>query len=44
MTPVGLEPTVSAGGRPQVYALDLAATGTSMKDTYKSVEISKDNC
>ena len=26
--PVGFEPTVSAGERPQTYALDRAATGT----------------
>ena len=28
MTPVGFEPTISAGERPQTHALDLAATGT----------------
>ena len=28
MTPVGFEPTISAGERPQTYALDHAATGT----------------
>ena len=28
MPPMGFEPTVSAGGRPQTYALDRAATGT----------------
>ena len=28
MTPVGLEPTISAGERPQTHALDCAATGT----------------
>jgi hypothetical protein len=27
MPPVGIEPTVSAGERPQTYALDRAATG-----------------
>ena len=27
MTPVGFEPTISAGERPQTYALDRAATG-----------------
>ena len=27
MTPVGFEPTISAGKRPQTYALDRAATG-----------------
>ena len=29
MPPVGFEPTISAGERPQTYALDRAATGTS---------------
>jgi hypothetical protein len=28
MSLVGFEPTISAGGRPQTYALDRAATGT----------------
>jgi hypothetical protein len=28
MAPVGLEPKISAGERPQTYALDRAATGT----------------
>ena len=28
MPPVGFEPTVSAGERPQTYVLDRAATGT----------------
>jgi len=28
MPPVGFEPTISAGKRPQTYALDCAATGT----------------
>ena len=28
MPPVGFEPTISAGGRSQTYALDRAATGT----------------
>jgi len=28
MPSVGLEPTISAGERPQTYALDRAATGT----------------
>ena len=28
MAPVGFEPTISAGERPQTYALDRAATGT----------------
>ena len=30
MFPVGFEPTNSAGERPQIYALDRAATGTSI--------------
>jgi hypothetical protein len=28
MTPVGFEPTISAGERPMTYAIDRAATGT----------------
>jgi len=28
MPPVGFEPTISAGERPQTYALELGATGT----------------
>jgi hypothetical protein len=28
MPPVGFEPTISAGERPQTYSLDRAATGT----------------
>ena len=28
MSPTEFEPTISAGGRPQTYALDRAATGT----------------
>ena len=30
MPPVGFEPTISAGERPQTYALDRAAIGTGM--------------
>ena len=30
MSPVGFEPTISAGEWPQTYALDRAATGTGM--------------
>ena len=30
MPPVGFEPTISAGERPQTYALDRAATGTGV--------------
>jgi len=32
MPPVGFEPTISAGERPQTYALDRAAAGTSFND------------
>ena len=32
MPPVGFEPTISAGERPQTYALDRAATGTGDDD------------
>jgi hypothetical protein len=35
MLPVGLEPTITAGERPQTYALDRAATVTG----YKHVQI-----
>jgi len=31
MLPVGLEPTISAGERPQTYALDRASTVIGMK-------------
>ena len=34
MTPVGFEPTISAGERPQTYALDRAATGTGKSQGY----------
>ena len=39
MPPVGFEPTISAGERPQIYALDRAATGTGVVwiYTYKSI-------
>jgi hypothetical protein len=32
MPPVGFEPTISAGERPQTYALDGAATGIGDSD------------
>jgi len=32
MHPVGYEPTISAGERPQTYALDRAASGTGGVD------------
>ena len=34
MPPVGFEPTISAGERPQTYALDRAVTGTGMYNLY----------
>ena len=34
MPPVGFEPTVSAGDRPQTYTLGRAATGTGHKVFY----------
>ena len=34
MPPVGFEPTILAGERPQTYALDRAATGTGKKEMY----------
>jgi len=36
MTPVGFEPTISAGKRPQTYALQRAATGTGEDDVRAS--------
>ena len=32
MPPVGFEPTISAGKRPQTYTLDRAATGTGTEE------------
>jgi len=32
MTPVGFEPTISAGESPKTYSLDCAATGTGNED------------
>ena len=34
MPPVGFEPTISAGERPQTYALDRTATGTGWRKFY----------
>jgi hypothetical protein len=34
MLPVGFEPTISAGERPQTHALERAATGIGMKNVY----------
>ena len=36
MSPVGFEPTILAGERPQAYALDRATTGTGEKIKYLS--------
>ena len=41
MPPVGFEPTISVGERPQNYALDRAATGTG---TYQIINIQKYWC
>ena len=35
MPPVGFEPTISAGERPQTYVLDRAATGTGRHLIYR---------
>ena len=40
MLPAGFEPTISAGERPQTYALDRAATGTSFDFLYDFDKIS----
>jgi len=34
MPPLGFEPTISVGERPQTYALDRAATGTGLLMCY----------
>ena len=34
MLPLGFEPTISAGERPQTYSLDCAATGTGIWQEY----------
>jgi hypothetical protein len=36
MPPEKFEPTISAGERPQTYALDRAATGTGVPQNYSS--------
>ena len=38
MAPVGFEPTISAGERPQTYALDCAASGTGSLFLRKRIE------
>jgi hypothetical protein len=37
MPPVGFEPMISAGERPQTYALDSAATGTDINNSIHSL-------
>ena len=37
MSPVGFEPTVSAGERLQTYALDRAATGIGSQHAYSTI-------
>jgi len=39
MPPVGFESTISAGERPQTYALDSAATGTGLRVSLQSKNI-----
>jgi hypothetical protein len=36
MTPVGLEPTISAGELPKTYSLERAATGTGTLGPYSN--------
>jgi len=35
MPPVGFEPKISTGERPQTYALERAGTGTGMSEHWK---------
>ena len=37
MPPVGFEPTISAGERPQTYALDRAAIWSIYSDKFKKI-------
>ena len=43
MPSVGFEHTVSAGERPQTYALDRAATGTGRWEFLKKQKLCSDN-
>ena len=43
MAPVGFEPTVSAGERPQTYALDRAATETAWSYYYTEPKLRVDS-
>ena len=38
MPPVGFEPTISAGERPQSYALDRAAIGTGFHNSLHALD------
>jgi len=42
MPPVGFEPTISAGERPQTYALDRAVTGTGPLTFGSTLTVNKD--
>ena len=42
MPPVGSEPTISAGERPQTYALDRTATGTGTNKIIKTDKLQED--
>ena len=44
MPTVGFEPTVSAGERPQTYALDRSATGTGIAYFIPRKIITPQNC
>jgi len=39
MPTVGFEPTISAGERPQTYALDRAATETDIQSDIQAVNV-----
>ena len=41
MPPAGFEPTISAGERPQTYALDRVAAGTGKCTSYAAVNKKK---
>ena len=44
MSPVRFEPTISAGERPQTYALDSAATGIGLKNHLEVINILRHVC
>ena len=44
MPPVGFEPTVSVGERPQTYALDCAATGTGIMSIIPGINLRRMRC